>query len=74
MHAAENEFRHKAIFIAEYEGVAKADYAIRTMQSEKVIEWDFVDSGKRGSKKKSRVKGPAAFLQATTRPVLTDGL
>lgn len=70
MHAAEDEFQHKAIFIAEYEGVAKADYAIRTMQSEKVIEWDFVDTGKGIRKKKSRVKGPAAFLQATTRPVL----
>jgi hypothetical protein len=70
MHAAEDEFQHKAIFIAEYEGVAKADYAIRTMQSEKVIEWDFVDTGKGIKKKKSRVKGPAAFLQATTRPVL----
>lgn len=70
MHAAEGEFQHKAIFIAEYEGVAKADYAIRTMQSEKVIEWDFVDTGKGIQKKKSRVKGPAAFLQATTRPVL----
>jgi hypothetical protein len=70
MHAAEGEFQHKAIFIAEYEGVAKADYAIRTMQSEKIIEWDFVDTGKGIQKKKSRVKGPAAFLQATTRPVL----
>lgn len=70
MHAAEDEFQHKAIFIAEYEGVAKADYAIRTMQSEKVIEWDFVDTGKGIQKKKNRVKGPAAFLQATTRPIL----
>ena len=70
MHAEEDEFQHKAIFIAEYEGVAKADYAIRTMQSEKMIEWDFVDTGKGIKKKKSRVKGPAAFLQATTRPVL----
>jgi hypothetical protein len=70
MHAAEDEFQHKAIFIAEYEGVAKADYAIRTMQSEKMIEWDFVDTGKGIKKKKNRVKGPAAFLQATTRPVL----
>ena len=63
MHAEEDEFQHKAIFIAEYEGVAKADYAIRTMQSEKMIEWDFVDTGKGIKKKKSRVKGPAAFLQ-----------
>jgi len=70
MHAAEDEFQHKAVFIAEYEGVAKADYAIRTMQSEKMIEWDFVDTGKGIQKKKNRVKGPAAFLQATTRPVL----
>jgi hypothetical protein len=70
MHASENEFQHKAVFIAEYEGVAKADYAIRTMQSEKLIQWDYVDTAK-GIKKKSRtVKGPAAFLQATTRPVL----
>jgi len=67
MHAAEDEFQHKAIFIAEYEGVSKAYYAIRTMQSEKMIEWDFVDTGKGIQKKTSKVKGPAAFLQATTR-------
>jgi len=70
MYAKEDEFQHKAIIIAEYEGVAKADYAIRTMQSEQVIEWDFVDCGKGIQKKTNKVKGPAAFLQATTRPVL----
>ena len=71
MHAQEDEFQNKAVFIAEYEGVSKADYAIRTFQSEKAIEWDFVESSSAGIKKKNRkVKGPAAFLQATTRPVL----
>lgn len=70
MHAKEDEFEHKAVVIAEYEGVAKADYAIRTMQSEQVIEWHFVDTGKGVNKKKNRVRGPVAFLQATTRPVL----
>lgn len=72
MHCAEDEYEHKAIFIAEYEGVAKADYAIRTMQSEQVISWDFVESSSsRGIRQKNRVvKGPAAFIQATTRPVL----
>ena len=38
MHGGEFEIQHKAIFIAEYEGVSGADYAIRTMQSEQVIE------------------------------------
>jgi hypothetical protein len=70
MHAKEDEFQHKAVVIAEYEGVSKADYAIRTMQSEQVIEWHFVDTGKGIQKKLNRVKGPVAFLQATTRPVL----
>lgn len=70
MHAKEDEFEHKAVIIAEYEGVAKADYAIRTMQSEQIIEWHFVDTGKGIQKKTNRVKGPVAFLQATTRPVL----
>src|SRR5579863_6239109 len=70
MHAGEDEFQHKAVFIAEYEGVAKADYAIRTMQSEKLIAWDYVDTAKGIKKKSHTVKGPAAFLQATTRPVL----
>ena len=72
MHSAEDEFQHKAVFIAEYEGVAGADYAIRTMQSEQVIEWEFVESSKdEGIKKKKRtVKGPAAFIQATTRATL----
>jgi hypothetical protein len=72
MHSGENEYQHKAVFIAEYEGVRGADYAIRTMQSEQVIEWEYVDHEKdRGIvKKKNRVKGPAAFIQATTRPVL----
>ena len=71
MHAGENEYRHKAVFIAEYEGVARADYAIRTFQSEQVIEWEFVESSKEGIRKRSKVvRGPASFIQATTRPVL----
>lgn len=71
MHAAEDEFEHKAVFIAEHEGVANADYPIRTMQSEKMIAWDYVDSSKDGlTKKTKRVKGPAAFIQATTRATL----
>jgi hypothetical protein len=71
MHSEENEFEHKAIFIAEYEGVAGADYAIRTMQSEQLIEWQYVESTKGGIQKKARrVKGPAAFIQATTRVTL----
>jgi hypothetical protein len=71
MHAGKDEFKHKAVFIAEYEGVKGADYAIRTMQSEQVIEWEFVESTPSGfRKRKNRVEGPAAFIQATTRPVL----
>jgi hypothetical protein len=71
MHSEEGEFQHKAVFIAEYEGVAGADYAIRTMQSERVIEWEFVESSNRGlAKRTKRVKGPAAFIQATTRATL----
>jgi hypothetical protein len=58
MHAGEDEFQHKAVVIAEYEGVAKADYAMRTMQSEQFIEWHFVDSSKGIKKKTNRVKGP----------------
>jgi len=70
MYAGEYEYQHKAIFIAEYEGVKKADYAIRTMQSEKLINWECVDSSKGLRKISKSVKGPAAFLQATTRSVL----
>lgn len=71
MHAEEKEYQHKAIFIAEYEGVAGADYAIRTLQSEKVIEWEYVESSSKGIKKrKNKVKGPASFIVATTRPIL----
>lgn len=71
MHSEEREFQHKAVFIAEYEGVAGADFAVRTMQSEGVIEWEYVDSSSAGMKKKTKkVKGPAAFIQATTRAVL----
>lgn len=72
MHSEENEFRHKAVFIAEYEGVAGADYAIRTMQSEQAIEWEFVDSSSKDGihKKSKKVNGPAAFIQATTRATL----
>jgi hypothetical protein len=71
MHSDENEYQHKAVFIAEYEGVSGADYAIRTMQSEQVIEWEFVDTTNSGiGKRKRRVKGPAAFIQATTRVTL----
>jgi hypothetical protein len=71
MHAEENEFKNKAIIIAEYEGVSKADYSIRTFQSEQMIEWEYVESSSKGIvKKTNRVRGPAAFLQATTRPVL----
>ena len=68
MHSDATEFQHKAVFIAEYEGVAGADYAIRTMQSEQTIEYLFVDSTKDGLQNKTaRVRGPAAFIQATTR-------
>jgi hypothetical protein len=71
MHADKDEFKHKAVFIAEYEGAKGADYAIRTMQSEQVIEWQFVESSQNGIRnKKNRVEGPAAFIQATTRPML----
>lgn len=71
MHAGEHEFQHKAVFIAEYEGVSGADYAIRTMQSERFIQWEFVNSGSEGIQKKSNtVLGPAAFIQATTRSML----
>lgn len=72
MHSGEDEYEHKAVFIAEYEGVSGADYAIRTMQSEQRIEWEFVDtSGKGGiQKRKKIVRGPAAFIQATTRVTL----
>jgi hypothetical protein len=71
MHSGEDEYQHKAVFIAEYEGVAGADYAIRTMQSEQTIEWEYVESSNHGlAKKTKRVKGPAAFIQATTRATL----
>jgi hypothetical protein len=71
MHAGKHEFQHKAVFIAEYEGVAGADYAIRTMQSERSIQWEYVNSGSEGIQKKSNtVLGPAAFIQATTRSML----
>ena len=72
MHSAEDEFEHKAVFIAEYEGVAGADYAMRTFQSEHEITWEFVDQVQgQGLKKQNRhVRGPAAFIQATTRATL----
>ena len=71
MHSGEDEFQHKVVFLAEYEGVSGADYAIRTLQSEQVIEWQFAESSNQGIQaKKKRVKGPAAFIQATTRPTL----
>jgi hypothetical protein len=71
MHSGVDEFRHKAVFIAEYEGVSGADFAIRTMQSERVIEWEFVQSSSKGlQKQKNKVNGPASFIQATTRRLL----
>lgn len=71
MHAEEDEYQHKAVFIAEYEGVKGADYAIRTMQSEHSIDWEFVECSAEGiQKKKRQVKGPVAFIQATTRVML----
>ena len=71
MYSAEDEFQHKAVFVAEYEGVSGADYAIRVMQSERVIEWEYVESSKEGLvKRKKQVNGPAAFIQATTRVTL----
>ena len=71
MHSDENEYRHKAVLITEYEGVSGADYAIRTMQSERGIDWEFVESSTSGiQKKEKRVNGPVAFIQATTRVTL----
>jgi hypothetical protein len=42
------------------------------MQSEQAIEWEFVESTKENGiqRKKRTVKGPAAFIQATTRTTL----
>ena len=71
MHAKEDEYQHKAIFVAEYEGVSGADFAVRTMQSEQTIEWEYVESSSKGIEKKTKkVNGPAAFIQATTRVTL----
>jgi hypothetical protein len=71
MHSGEHEFEHKAVFIAEYDGVSGADFAIRTFQSEQLIEWQYVEPSEKGiAKKAKRVKGPAAFIQATTRATL----
>ncbi len=71
MHAAKDEYKHKVVIIAEHEGAAAAEYAIRTFQSEKQIQWDFVESGQSGIKKKTNVvEGPAAFIEATTRTTL----
>lgn len=69
MYSAEDEYEHKAVFVAEHEGVAGADYAIRTMQSERLIEYEFVNPNTL-KKEKRRVKGPVAFIEATTRSVL----
>lgn len=71
MHETEDAYEHRAVFIAEYEGVASADFSIRTLQSEQVIEWSFTDSSSNGLRTRTnRLKGPAAFIQATTRPLL----
>lgn len=71
MHETEDAYEHKAVFIAEYEGVANADFSIRTFQSEKVIEWSYTDSSKEGLRTRTnRLRGPAAFIQATTRSLL----
>jgi energy-coupling factor transporter ATP-binding protein EcfA2 len=68
LHAGEFEFKHKAVFIAEYEGVAGSDYPIRTFQSEKGIVYEYVECTPKGIEKKSKlVQGPAAFIQTTTR-------
>ena len=69
MHSEEDEFQHKAVFIAEYEGVRGADFPIHTFQSEHRIDWEFVDhTAKDGLKTKRKiVLGPTAFIQATTR-------
>jgi hypothetical protein len=67
MHSEKNEWKHKAILIAELEGVTGADYGIRTMQSERKIVWEYVDTSDGIKKKKNTVEGPAAFIQATTR-------
>lgn len=69
MHTGENEYQHKAVFIAEYEGVHGADYPIRTFQSEQRIDWEYVDTAAKDGMKTKRksVLGPAAFVQATTR-------
>jgi hypothetical protein len=69
-HMKEDAVEHKAVFIAEYEGVKGADYAIRTLQSEKFIRWEFVDTKKGVEHKTNLVRGPVAFLQATTRSLL----
>jgi len=71
-HSKTDEIKHKVLYIAEYEGVSGADFAIRTFQSEKRIEWNYVDN-ENGIKNKTNVlEGPAAFIQTTTKPLLHD--
>ncbi|KKL62173.1 hypothetical protein LCGC14_2187850 [marine sediment metagenome] len=73
MHLGSDEVKHKALFIAEYEGVKDADFSIRTLQSEGRIEWTFVDTTKSGLKAVTKItEGPVAFIQATTRNILHE--
>jgi hypothetical protein len=69
MHMGEKDLQHKAVFIAEYEGVTGADYPIRTFQSEGRIQWEYVDKTEKNGleTKRKTILGPAAFIQATTR-------
>ena len=71
-YSGKDEFKHKAVFIYEYEGVKGADHAMRIMQSERRIEHHTVDMKKKGPNKKQTnvVEGPFAVIQATTQATL----
>lgn len=64
---------HKALIICERPGAEASDYPIRALLSEREIQTLVTETGKRQgqfSSVKKTVKGPVAYIETTTKPII----
>jgi len=67
----EESFAHRTIVIMERPGMEKADYNIRTLQSEGRIAFETVEKGPHGKQRNRTIEkeGPTNFISTTTAAV-----
>ncbi|MFC1851649.1 toprim domain-containing protein [candidate division CSSED10-310 bacterium] len=76
-YAGENDLKHKVLAIEEDEGAEKANYSLKTMQSEKRITITSTGTDPLTGRNKSfttTVNGPVAIMSCTTKPFVEEEL